>query len=134
MRTGFEVNGDYRLMDSAELVYILTNSAVMVNRVQEKEIAEMKELLKPLGGIEESAYAPMKKAMQHMLEEGKNLGANMRFVELMLPHHAMALEMSVPALLGSNNPQILNLAENIIISQAKEMRQFKAWIAEHHKK
>ena len=69
-----------------------------------------------------------------VLEEGKNLGANMRFVELMLPHHAMALEMSVPALLGSNNPQILNLAENIIISQAKEMRQFKAWIAEHHKK
>ncbi|MFQ9868473.1 MAG: DUF305 domain-containing protein [Bilophila wadsworthia] len=103
-------------------------------KVQEKEIAEMKELLKPLGGIEESAYAPMKKAMQHMLEEGKSLGANMRFVELMLPHHAMALEMSVPALLGSNNPQILNLAENIIISQAKEMRQFKAWIAEHHKK
>ena len=71
-----------------------------VIKVQEKEIAEMKELLKPLGGIEESAYAPMKKAMQHMLEEGKNLGANMRFVELMLPHHAMALEMSVPALLG----------------------------------
>ena len=105
-----------------------------VIKVQEKEIAEMKDLLKPLGGIEESAYAPMKKAMQHMLEEGKNLGANMRFVELMLPHHAMALEMSVPALLGSNNPQILNLAENIIISQAKEMRQFKAWIAEHHKK
>ena len=101
-----------------------------VIKVQEKEIAEMKELLKPLGGIEESAYTPMKKAMQHMLEEG----ANMRFVELMLPHHAMALEMSVPALLGSNNPQILNLAEGIIISQAKEMRQFKAWIAEHHKK
>ena len=39
MRKGFEVNGDYRLMDSSELVYILTNSAVMVNRVQEKEIA-----------------------------------------------------------------------------------------------
>ena len=101
-----------------------------VIKVQEKEIAEMKELLKPLGDIEESAYTPMK----NMLEEGKDLGANMRFVELMLPHHAMALEMSVPALLGSNNPQILNLAEGIIISQAKEMRQFKAWIAEHHKK
>lgn len=50
-----------------------------VSKVQEKEIAEMKELLKPLGGIEESAYAPMKKAMQHMLEEGKNLGANHAF-------------------------------------------------------
>ena len=31
-----------------------------VIKVQEKEIAEMKDLLKPLGGIEESAYAPMK--------------------------------------------------------------------------
>lgn len=37
MRKGFEVNGNYRLMDSSELVYILTNSAVMVNKVQEKE-------------------------------------------------------------------------------------------------
>lgn len=27
MRKGFEVNGDYRLMDGSELVYILTNSA-----------------------------------------------------------------------------------------------------------
>ena len=27
MRKGFEVNGDYRLLDSSELVYILTNSA-----------------------------------------------------------------------------------------------------------
>ena len=38
MRKGFEVNGDYRLMDSSELVYILTSSAVMVNMVQEKEV------------------------------------------------------------------------------------------------
>ena len=121
-------------VDAEKYVKESAKTIAGILKVQEKEIAEMKELLKPLGGIEESAYAPMKKAMQHMLEEGKNLGANMRFVELMLPHHAMALEMSVPALLGSNNPQILNLAENIIISQAKEMRQFKAWIAEHHKK
>ena len=41
-----------------------------VIKVQEKEIAEMKELLKPLGGIEESAYAPMKKAMQQATRLG----------------------------------------------------------------
>lgn len=38
MRKGFEVNGDYRLMDNSELVYILTNNAVMVNKVQEREV------------------------------------------------------------------------------------------------
>ena len=41
-----------------------------VIKVQEKEIAEMKDLLKPLGGIEESAYAPMKKAMQQATRLG----------------------------------------------------------------
>lgn len=39
MKKGFEVNGNYRLMDSSELVYIFTNSAVMVNKVQEKAVA-----------------------------------------------------------------------------------------------
>lgn len=38
MRKGFELNGDYRLMSSSELIYILTNSAILVNKVQEKEI------------------------------------------------------------------------------------------------
>ena len=45
MRKGFEVNGDYRLMDSSELVYILTNSAVMVNKVQEKEVVYGEECI-----------------------------------------------------------------------------------------
>lgn len=39
MKKGFEVNGNYRLMDISELVYIFTNSAVMVNKVQEKAVA-----------------------------------------------------------------------------------------------
>lgn len=77
------------------------------------------KLLKPLGGIEESAYAPMKKAMQHMLEEGKNLGANMRFVELMLPHHAMALEMSVPP---SSAPTILRSSTSLRTSLSARPR------------
>ena len=38
MRKNFEINGDYRLMDSLELVYMLTNSAVLVNKVQEKGV------------------------------------------------------------------------------------------------
>lgn len=99
-----------------------------VIKVQKAEIAEMKQLLQPLGGLEKSAYDPMKEAMAHMLAEGADMNANMRFVELMLPHHAMAVEMAVPALVHSDNPKVLDLAEAIIIEQAKEMRQFKAWL------
>lgn len=99
-----------------------------VIKVQQAEISEMKQLLKPLGGVEKSAYDPMKESMTHMLDEGADMNANMRFVKLMLPHHAMAVEMALPALVYSDNPKVLDLAEAIIIEQAKEMRQFKAWL------
>lgn len=106
----------------------VTAWADAVVKVQQAEIAEMKQLLKPLGGIEQSAYEPMKKAMTHMVGQGADMNANTRFVELMLPHHAMAVEMAVPALLHSDNPKVLDLAEAIIIEQAREMRQFRAWL------
>lgn len=38
MRNGFEVNGDFRVMKSAELVSILTNSSKQTLCVQEKEV------------------------------------------------------------------------------------------------
>lgn len=37
MNTDFEVNGDLRVMDNAELVYILTNSEHLVSEVKERE-------------------------------------------------------------------------------------------------
>ena len=39
MNTDFEINGEYRVMENAELVYILTNSEHLVNKVKEKELA-----------------------------------------------------------------------------------------------
>ena len=39
MRNGFEVNGDFRVMESAELVSILTNNSKQTLCVQEKEVA-----------------------------------------------------------------------------------------------
>lgn len=98
--------------------------------VQQKEIADMKRLLEPLGGMEENAYAPMRQSMRDMLKEGADMGPDRRFVELMLHHHAMAVEMAVPALLNSDNPHILKLAENIITVQAKEMLLFRTWLVE----
>ena len=38
MNKDFEINGEYRVMDNAELVYILTNSENLVNKVKENEI------------------------------------------------------------------------------------------------
>lgn len=95
---------------------------------QDKEIGEMRDLLKSMGGPDQTAYTTMKNSMRAMLEAGGGTAPAVRFVSLMLPHHAEAVEMSVPALLYSDNPQVLELAKNIVMSQGEEMYQFKTWL------
>lgn len=97
--------------------------------VQGREIEEMKKLLEPLGGIDRTAFEHMEKgmhAMMHMLNQNKN--PNIRFVEQMIPHHAQALDMSVPALVHSRDAKIMLLAEQIIIAQTKEIYAFRVWL------
>ena len=38
MKGNFEINGEYRVMENTELVYILTNSERMAGKVREKEM------------------------------------------------------------------------------------------------
>lgn len=96
---------------------------------QKKEIGEMKDMLKSAGGMDETAYKDMEKDM-HAMRETKNQNANpnIRFVEEMVPHHAQALEMSIPALQFSKNPQVMDLAQAIIISQTKEIHALRTWL------
>lgn len=98
---------------------------------QKKEVDEMRALLPTVGGMDEAAFKDMQMSMEGMLHIGMNKNPNVGFVEMMLPHHEQALEMAAPALLYSRNPRVLDLAEAIIIAQAKEMRALQAWLARH---
>ncbi len=49
------------------------------------------------------------------------------FVEHMIPHHQDAITMSELAKNRAKEPEVRQLAENIIKSQAKEIEQMKAW-------
>lgn len=53
------------------------------------------------------------------------------FVAGMLPHHEGAIVMSEKILPTLNDPQIKQLAENIIKSQKEEVRFMKQWLAAH---
>ena len=51
------------------------------------------------------------------------------FVLMMIPHHQSAIDMA-QALLGEPNvdPEIRDLAEAVVSSQAKEIEQLRAWL------
>lgn len=106
--------------------------AETIKEAQQKEIAQMKVLLNKAGGLDKAAYAHMEAAMTDMLQAQKSASDESRaFVEHMTPHHAGAVEMSLPALLKSTNADIVKLAKNIIQEQSEEIAAFRVWMNKH---
>ena len=98
---------------------------------QKKEIDKMRSMLKPLGGLDKAAHDTMLR-MDMSSYAGKD--ADSAFVVAMFDHHKDALDMSVSALMYSNDRRVLQLAEDIISSQVAEMTAFRLWQIDRAKK
>jgi uncharacterized protein (DUF305 family) len=59
--------------------------------------------------------------------------ADYDFAINMRKHHQMALTMSESELKNGTNPQMQQMAKNIIAAQKKEIATFDKWIASHKK-
>lgn len=49
------------------------------------------------------------------------------FIEAMIPHHQLAVTMAQMLRSGTNRPEMLSLADNIIESQSKEIQKMQSW-------
>ena len=49
------------------------------------------------------------------------------FIEVMIPHHQLAVMMAQMLRSGTNRPEMLTLAANIIESQSKEIQEMQSW-------
>ena len=54
--------------------------------------------------------------------------ADQTFLEMMTMHHQMAVMMASMALGAYKNPELAKLEQSIIIDQAKEIAQMRAWL------
>ena len=104
-----------------------------MNKAQQGEIVIMLKWLEDLGGKDKAAWDKMSEDMQAMHEHAMSADPDMNFVLMMIPHHAMALEMACPALLQSNDPKIVDLAKDIIVHQTEEIRAMRNWVDERNK-
>lgn len=106
-----------------------------IRKAQEKEITLMRNMLTKVGGMDEQAYKGMKDHMVTMLAAQKSIDdTELGFVSEMAPHHAGAVEMSLPALMNSADKDIRKLAQDIISDQTDEIQEFKTWLEERGKK
>lgn len=55
------------------------------------------------------------------------------FLEAMIPHHQLALMMVRMLEVGTNRPEMLQLAQNITDSQSKEIQQMQVWYSQWYK-
>jgi uncharacterized protein (DUF305 family) len=99
---------------------------------QEAEIEELKTIKKEQYGTSEVPMEMSAQEMQMMGMTDPQELANRNpfdkaFIDAMIPHHQSAIEMAQVALDKSENPQIRELAENIISAQQKEIEQMTRW-------
>ena len=102
-----------------------------MNKAQQGEIVIMLNWLEDLGGKNEAAWTQMSEEMKTMRDHAMSDDPDLNFVLMMIPHHAMALEMAYPALLQSDDPKIVDMAKDIIVHQAEEIRAMRNWLDEH---
>ena len=55
-------------------------------------------------------------------------GADVMFLQMMIPHHQQAIDISNLAMKNSQDPELLELAKIIARDQAAEIKQMKIWL------
>jgi uncharacterized protein (DUF305 family) len=98
---------------------------------QEKEIGEMKTWYKNWFGKEYTTNQNYKPMMTEMSgKTGKDL--DKAYIRGMIMHHQGAIEMANKIKTISKRPEILKLADDIIISQTKERTTLMNWLMQKY--
>lgn len=83
---------------------------------------------KPFGALMNDAMA----VMDHGMRQAPMTGLPEHdFMAMMIPHHQGAIDMAKSILLGTQDPEVRNLALGILTEQANEIRVMQAWLARH---
>jgi uncharacterized protein (DUF305 family) len=102
---------------------------------QEAEIEELKQIKEQEYGTSE---VPMEMSQEQMRAMGMTADPqelanqepfDVRFIDAMIPHHQSAIEMAKIAIEESKNPQIRQIAEDIVRAQEREIDQMLRWRA-----
>lgn len=101
---------------------------------QQKEVAELNTFLSghAAHGGTDAFFKEAMTIMNNMKMEGDHSGSiDKQFVQMMIPHHQTAIDMSKAYLKAGHEPPLKAIANTIIASQEKEIRDLQAWLAKN---
>ena len=81
----------------------------------------------------DKAYVAAMRTMMSAMNVESTGNPDKDFALMMIPHHQAAIDMAKAELQYGTNPEIRQLATDIVAAQEKEIAQMKKWLAKHGK-
>jgi uncharacterized protein (DUF305 family) len=108
-------------------VFLLSQS------VQAEDMKGMKMPAKPAPTPADKAFAASMKTMMKGMNVKPTGNPDKDFVLMMMPHHQGAIDMAKVELQYGTDPELRQLATEIVTAQEKEIAQMKDWFAKNAK-